>query len=349
MGIFSKFRENAVDQKENGDGKNDVDHNVGDPSSSKTDMASTSPEKGIIESVGEILQTSANNVKEVVFGSASDGDIESLPCTLAMEDPFSQSDNVLAAVVERDLRSSSFGLEDDAQGKTIVQTVRENLAYSAHIVRDTVLGHSHVAESNGNRFAQAASPVEEENSNGGTDEHRRTIIETMGEMMSHPVLTVKEIIGSHNNVAESSPVDQSLSSQEKEIFHDGDDRKKTVVENVSEILTQSGETVKEAVLRHTSVDRVDMYDVRSVTSKQEPSSINDSERPEEPVENGEVKGLMQSVKDAAYEVKEEVMEAVQEVKDAVMSSETLPNVPESITEDAGERPSMELVHTIVHD
>lgn len=336
MGIFTKFRENTVDQKDEGEEKNDMDHNVEDSLSRRDVISTPIAEKGLIESVGEILQHSAHNVKEAVFGhmdSASDGKLGSSPRALAMEDLFSQSDDVLAAVVEHDVRSSSVsnGHEDDAQGKTIVQTVRENLAHSAHIVRDTVLGHSHAAEPNGNHFAQATSPVEEDGygTTPVSDDHRRTIVEAMGEIMSRPVQTVKDIIGSRNKVVESSPTDSSLSSQDKKTVDvdDSTDRKKSVVESVSEMLTQSGGTVKEAVLRHTSVDHADVYDERSATLNQEPTSTGDLGKPEEHEENGEVKGLMQSVKDAALEVKEEVMEAVQEVKDAVLNSDTLANVP----------------------
>jgi hypothetical protein len=330
MGLFSKFRENAVNQKE--EETNAMDHTLEDHSYSEE----SAPEKGIMKSVGEMLQHSAQNVKEAVFGTSSEHDVGSLPCALSLEDPFNQSDNALVAVVERDLRSSyisSNGHEDViTEEKTIVQTVRENFAHSAHIVRDTVLGHSHEAEPNGH-VTQVISVAEDVDSI--PDEHRRSIMEAMGDMISHPVQTVKDIIGNNNNVVASSPIDSSLSNHDTDII---EEREKTVRETVSELLTQSGETVKEAVLRHTSIE----YEIRSATVKQEPS-----DKPEEIEEDGELKGLMQSVKDAAIEVKEEMMEAVQEVKDAVMSSE--PNVPESITEDAGERPSMELVHTIVHD
>lgn len=308
MGLFSKFRENAVNQKE--EEKNvSMDHSVVDHSYTATNEA----EKGMLKSVGEMLQHSAQNVKEAVFGSSSEHAVGSLPCALSLEDPFNQSDNVLVAVVERDLRSSyisSNGHEDViTQEKTIVQTVRENLAHSAHIVRDSVLGHSHQAEPNGH-VTQVIPVVEDDSS---PDEHKRSIMEAMGDMISHPVLTVKDIIGNNNDVVASSPINSSLDTDIIE------EREKTVRETVSELLTQSGETVKEAVLRHTSIE----YEIRSATVKQESSDISEVNE-----DDGEVKGLMQTVKDAAIEVKEEMMEAVQEVKDAVMSSE--PNVPGTI-------------------
>ncbi|KAG0624359.1 hypothetical protein M758_3G242500 [Ceratodon purpureus] len=291
MGIFSKFR---------GTGGDGGEVRVGE--------SGDGGEKGLMESVGEMLEHSVHNVKEAVFGhvegggGGEGGDIGGLPRGLAMEDPFSQSDHVLVTVVEHDVRSGSGGGDgcvlEDVERKSMVQTVRENLAHSAHIVRDAV--RSHTGEVNGSQFAQAAAPIEDGDNGagaGGGDDHRRTIIEAMGEIISHPVQTVKDIIGSHNDVVEGSSIETSTGAP-----------------------------------------------------KQESSDSGDLENGKENGEPEEVKGLIQTVKEAAKEVKEEMLEVVQEVKDVVMSNDTLPNVQtESITEDAGERPSMELVHTIVHD
>ena len=188
MGIFSKFRENVVDRGEQKGEQSDI-HQPNRKESSKTGVASspTAAEKGLMESVGEMLQHSANNVKEAVFAhmdSGGDGDLGSLPRALAMEDPFGQNDHVLAAIVEHDVRSSSVshGHEEEApRPKTIVQTVRDNLAHSAHIVRDVVLSHT-ADPPNGNHFVPVPTPAKDGDSGlspvpDATDEHRRTIIE----------------------------------------------------------------------------------------------------------------------------------------------------------------------------
>lgn len=261
MGIFSKFRENAV---ECSGGRGEQSERVN--GKEVTEVASSpGSEKGLIKSVGEMLQHSAHNVKEAVFGhmdSASDGDTGSLPRALALEDPFSQSDHVLAAVVEHDVRllSLSDGNEEEVRRKTIVQTVRENLSLSAHIVRDAVLNHT--AEPNGSHFAQATTPIEDGDNgltpvSGGTDDHRRTIIEAMGDIMSHPVQTVKDIIGSHSDVVESSPIDPSTASSKqvsagvddlgKPKEHEEEEEVKGLIQTVKDAAQEVKEEVMEVV------------------------------------------------------------------------------------------------------
>jgi hypothetical protein len=258
MGLFSKFRENAVDC-----GEERGEQSEGEREGKES--GSVIGEKGLMESVGEMLEHSVHNVKEAVFGhmdSGGEGEIGSLPRALAMEDPFSQSDHVLVAVIEHDVRSASVsdGHEEDAQRKTIVQTVRENLAHSAHIVRDAVLSHTTDHQPNGSQFAQAATPIEVGDKvltpvPGGTDDHRRTIIEAMGEIMSHPVQTVKDIIGSHNDVVESSPVDPSTATPKQESLavdrkseeHEEDEEAKGLIQTVKEAAQEVKEEMMEVV------------------------------------------------------------------------------------------------------
>ncbi|XP_024404173.1 uncharacterized protein [Physcomitrium patens] len=349
MDYFSKFRENVVDRTEN-KSENPME-NGHSPLQDPVSQSPTLSEKGLIESVGEILQHSAHNMKEAVIGRmdrSSDYDGGCLPLSLAMEEPFGQGDPVLTAVVEDDLRSSIVNTEKDRKDR-VDRTAEENPAESAHNADDAVF--SHRMELNIKHLTEPSDLIQYRNNDSdpvleGAEDHR-TIIKAVGDMVLQSVQTVRVVLGNHNDVVETSPSVSNVVEKDQESGNGnvGDDEhgKKIVMESVSDIFTRSVETVKEAVLKHNTMDHENMQDVRMVVLEQESASSKN-------LEDEEGKGLMKSVKEAAQEVKAEVMEAMQEVKDAVLGNETLSSVSaESITEDSGERPSMELVHTIVHD
>lgn len=142
---------------------------------------------------------------------------------------------------------------------------------------------------------------------------------------------------------------------------------KSVIQSVGEIISYSAHTVKEAVLAHAHIDHDENKeplpnrreeDHGSWNKSVEEASVDDgvitpSSGNQEAAaaaavceqqanqEDGDEKGIVQSVG-------EMITLSAQSVKE-VLANGHIASVTESITEESGERPSMELLHTIVHD
>ena len=76
----------------------------------------------------------------------------------------------------------------------------------------------------------------------------------MEEITSHPVQTVKDIIGSYNDVVESSPIDSTTSPEASSIDdlgkskeHDDDDEMKGLMQTVKEAAQEVKEEMMEVV------------------------------------------------------------------------------------------------------
>ena len=204
----------------------------------------------------------------------------------------------------------------------------EGLAYIVKEEKDA-LSNGGVGETLGAR---------EEESEEGADASEWSVVHVVGEIISHPVQSMKDIItghynhesvhrseeecnttGSHNTVA--SVLDDSMENHRLRGGMENGDRagdeeeagepqKKTMMETVSELISHSMETVKEsvkeAVLHNGNLDHENMEDVRSAILKQEAEGVEAaSERQHEGGE--EDKDLLQTVKEAAQSVKEAVL------------------------------------------
>lgn len=318
MGIFSKLAEHSVDLRERKRGIY-----IQNGPSSAADGSFTHSEKGLIEYVREMLQSSGHNAKQEVLRYLSfvtNDDAGSLPLASAMEEPFCQSDSILISPVENNIGSSfvDTGHEDAAQ-KTGPENLKDNLVRNAPTIRDVVLDHW--VESNKNYSAQASSPIEHGNNEreGISDvmeDHGRTIVEAM----SKSVQVDRGVIGNQTDVFESSPTNLRSPGHDEPRnanVNDGEDRKQTLTDTVTEVLTRSVATVKSGVLKHVA-DRENMQDLHLSGSDQEFNSV--VKHKDEGV------GLLENVKEVAHEIKEEVIEAMQEVKDAVLIETSLHNL-----------------------
>ena len=341
------------------------------------DDGDTSGSKTMMQAVGEILAQSAHIVKDAVLNKHTSSSRSSSGETLASsarEEEVTETTtasvdgdaprvgasewSVIQAVGEivshpvqsmKDMISGHYSHESDQRSEEECTTTTTG---SSHNTVSSVLGES--IENHGPRGESLAHIVKEKDalSNGGggetlgtrekeseegADASEWSVMHVVGEIISHPVQSVRDIItghynhesvhksedcnttGLHNTVAsvmEDSMENHRLTGGMENGDRAGDEeeagepQKKTMMETVSELISHSMETVKEsvkeAVMHNGNVDHENMEDVRSAILKQEAEGVEAaSERQHEGGE--EDKDLLQTVKEAAQSVKEAVL------------------------------------------
>lgn len=267
-------------------------------------------EWSVIQAVGEIVSHPVQSVKDMISGHynhESDQRSEE-ECSTT---PTGSSHNTVSSVLEESIDNHR------PRGESLAHIAEEKDA----------LSNGGVGEALGARGG----------SEGGGDASEWSVMHVVGEIISHPVQSVRDMItghynhesvhesedcnttGSHNTVAsvmEDSMENHRLRGGMENGDRAGDEeeagehQKKTMMETVSELISHSMETVKEsvkeAVMHNGNVDHENMEDVRSAILKQEAEGVEAaSERQHEGGE--EDKDLLQTVKEAAQSVKEAVL------------------------------------------
>lgn len=341
------------------------------------DDGDTNGSKTMMQAVGEILAQSAHIVKDAVLNKHTSSPRSSSGETLAStarEEEVTETTtaasvdanalrggasewSVIQAVGEivshpvqsmKDMISGHYNYESDQRREEECTTTTTESSHNtvSSVLEESIDNHrprgeslAHIAEekdalSNGG-VGEALGAREE--SEGGGDASEWSVMHVVGEIISHPVQSVRDIItghynhesvlkiedcnttGSHNTVAsvmEDSMENHRLRGGMENGDRAGDEeeagepQKKTMMTTVSELISHSMETVKEsvkeAVMHNGNVDHENMEDVRSAILKQEAEGVEAAS--EKQHEGGEEdKDLLQTVKEAAQSVKEAVL------------------------------------------
>lgn len=326
MGLFSHYRESVADHSPQATADPVAMPNVDEDDSPH--LTTPPGEKGLMQSMGEKLRLSAHNVKEVVLGHTEaarqiDSDTISHQGGLAMEEPFSQSDHVLTAFIDSDLRSSH--REGGEEEKTMMQSFGEIVSHSAQSVKDVVFGN-HDAVDQTLTPAKDAVIKDQEHVvppfTPGSDSTEIGFIEEPQKQNGHGGVT--------------SVIDLVPNREDEE--------KPTMLQSVGEMISHSVDVVKEAVLGNSHTDHESMDDVREALLEQESDKKGGDGFPKE--QHDEDKSILQTVKEAAQSVKEAVLhngdgspsdqhesilqtvkEAAHSVKEAVLSNGDIASVP----------------------